>query len=161
MGTFDYENNGVSRVLLVLLLLFVFGGISYWIVSDIRTMQHATTSYAYCRALCSLCQAVTRMLFVAIIAIEAWLVYVNKQYSRWTIWLFYFLGIYYTVYYFVASEVFEYMYDHIDDADSYYLPTLARKLYIGPVSDISFFFFLVPKFIKDAMKLKEEQDLTI
>jgi hypothetical protein len=41
------------------------------------------------------------------------------------------------------------------------LPSLARTIFIGGVYWITIVFFLVPTFIKDTMKLKEEQELTI
>jgi hypothetical protein len=41
------------------------------------------------------------------------------------------------------------------------LPSLARTVFSGAVYWIAIVFFLVPKFIKDTMKLKEEQELTI
>ncbi len=56
---------------------------------------------------------------MAIFCIMYYLTYINKQYSKWSIWLFYVMGV---------------------------------SVFVK---------FLVPKFIKDTMKLKEEQDLTI
>jgi hypothetical protein len=41
------------------------------------------------------------------------------------------------------------------------LPALSRNLYGAPVYFMVFSFFFIPKFIKDTIKLKKEQDLTV
>jgi hypothetical protein len=42
-----------------------------------------------------------------------------------------------------------------------HLPSMVTTIFSGGIIWITFVFFFVPKFIKDTMKLKEEQDLTI
>jgi hypothetical protein len=42
-----------------------------------------------------------------------------------------------------------------------HLPTMATIVFSGAIYWITIVFFLVPKFIKDTMKLKEEQELTV
>jgi hypothetical protein len=41
------------------------------------------------------------------------------------------------------------------------LPSLANRVYSGAIYWIAIVFFVVPKFIKDTIKLKKEQELTI
>jgi hypothetical protein len=41
------------------------------------------------------------------------------------------------------------------------LPSLARTVFTGPVYWIIIGYFFIPKILKDAQKMKEEQELTI
>ena len=61
---------------------------------------------------------------------------------------------------YTGGEVFEYVYYHIGD-HKYKLPSLARDIFGVPAFFIILSFFFMPKFIKDTLKLKQEQELTI
>jgi hypothetical protein len=42
-----------------------------------------------------------------------------------------------------------------------HLPSMVTTIFSGGIYWITIVFFFVPKFIKDTMKLKEEQELTV
>ena len=86
--------------------------------------------------------------------------YSSKQYSKWSLWLFYISAVAILAHFIAAGEVFEYVYYHIGD-HKYKLPSLARDIFGVPAFFIILSFFFMPKFIKDTLKLKQEQELTI
>lgn len=131
------------------------------IYGDIQGMHTATTGYDYCHNLCYLFENISICYFMAIFFTMGYLTYINKQYSKWSIWLFYVLGASVLVKFFIAGLMFHYVYHHVESEYMDKLPSLARTIFIGGVYYIAIVFFLVPKFIKDTMKLKEEQELTI
>lgn len=131
------------------------------IYGDIQGMHTATTGYDYCHNLCYLFENISICYFMAIFFTMGYLTYINKQYSKWSIWLFYVLGASVLVKFFIAGLMFHYVYHHVESVYMDKLPSLARTIFIGGVYYIAIVFFLVPKFIKDTMKLKEEQELTI
>ena len=141
-------------VVITLVMAFVIYG-------DIQNMRAATTGYDYCHHLCFLFENICISFFMAIFCIMGYLTYINKQYSRWSIWLFYVLGAAVLVKFFIAGLLYDYVCHHVESEYMDKLPSLARTVYIGGVYWIAIVFFTVPKFIKDTMKLKEEQDLTI
>jgi hypothetical protein len=65
------------------------------------------------------------------------------------------------IYYIGALNMSNYVFNHIgpDHFDS--LPSMVHGLYGAPIYLIIFSFLFLPKLIKDVIKLKEEQDLTI
>ena len=71
------------------------------------------------------------------------------------------LGVSVIVKFFIAGLLFNYVYHHVESEYMDKLPSLARTVFSGAIYWIAIVFFLVPKFIKDTMKLKEEQELTI
>ncbi len=98
---------------------------------------------------------------MAIFCIMYYLTYINKQYSKWSIWLFYVMGVSVFVKFLIAGFLYRYVCRHIESEFIDHLPSMATTVYTGGIYWITIVFFLVPKFIKDTMKLKEEQDLTI
>ena len=75
--------------------------------------------------------------------------------------LFYVLGVSSLLYFVVAGHVFDYVFDHVESNYMNKLPSLARTVFTGPVYWIIIGYFFIPKILKDAQKLKEEQELTI
>ena len=130
-------------------------------IGDIHDMREATTGYDYCQSLCYLFENICISYFMTIFFTMYYLTYINKQYSKWSIWLFYVLGASVLVKFLIAGLMFDYVYHHVESEYMDKLPSLARTIFIGGVYWIAIVFFLVPKFIKDTMKLKEEQELTI
>ena len=66
------------------------------------------------------------------------------------------------VYFVVAGQVYDYVVNHVEsDYMIQKLPSLARTVFTGPVYWIIIGYFFIPKILKDAQKMKEEQELTI
>ena len=153
---------------LTIILLSVIGTMIFFIIGDINnmleaknSMQGASSGYEYCRNLCNLVDNGSRCYFMCIFFLMAYLTYVKKQYSKWTIRLFYVLGVSSIFYFVVAGHVFDYVFNHVESIYMYKLPSLARTVFTGPVYWIIIGYFFIPKILKDAQKLKEEQELTI
>jgi hypothetical protein len=71
------------------------------------------------------------------------------------------LGVSVLVKFVIAGILFDYSYNHVESQYMDKIPSLARTVFVGGVYWFTIVFFFIPKFIKDTMKLKEEQDLTI
>jgi hypothetical protein len=76
-------------------------------------------------------------------------------------WLFYVLGAACFVYFIVSIQVYDYMYSFANQDNIQKMALHGGSLMRAPACFMIIIFFLLPKLIKDAMKLKEEQDLTI
>ena len=148
-----------SPVLLIMLLILVF--MIAFIAGDINNMQTAKNTYDYYLNLCYLVENISISYFMCIFIMMLYLTYVNKQYSKWTIRLFYLLGVSSLAYFVVAGQVYEYVFHHIGSENMDKLPSLARTVFTGPVYWIIIGYFFIPKILKDAQKMKEEQELTI
>ena len=153
---------------LTIILLSVIGTMIFFIIGDINNMlaakngmQGASSGYEYSRNLCNLVDNVSRCYFMCIFFLMAYLTYMKKQYSKWTMRLFYVLGVSSLLYFVVAGHVFDYVFDHVESNYMNKLPSLARTVFTGPVYWIIIGYFFIPKILKDAQKLKEEQELTI
>jgi hypothetical protein len=70
-------------------------------------------------------------------------------------------GISTLAYYAFASNYYGYVIDHVESEYIDKTVSLARSLFTGPLYWIIIGFFFVPKILKDAQKLKEEQELTV
>ena len=149
--------NPVSTVC-VLLLAVVMG---YTIVGDIQSMRNAETGYDYCLYLSYLFENIGITYFMTMFFIMMYLTYINKQYSKWSIWLFYVLGVSILVYFFFAGLAFNYIVKNVGQENMNHLASLARHVFTGSGYWMVISLFFVPKSIKDTIKLKEEQDLTI
>ena len=150
--------NPLSVIFLVLLAVFM----AYLMIGDIQGMQQANTDYEYYQNLCYLIDNIARTYFFGIYLILVFLIYINRQYSRWCIWLYYVLGASCLVYMAVAGYVLDYGFcNRVNVGDTKQAIRLAKTVFQGPLYSMIICYFLVPKFIKDTMKLKEEQDLTI
>ena len=153
---------------LTIIMLAVIGTMIFFIIGDINNMlaakngmQGANSGYEYSRNLCNLVDNVSRCYFMCIFFLMAYLTYMKKQYSKWTMRLFYVLGVSSLLYFVVAGHVFDYVFDHVESNYMNKLPSLARTVFTGPVYWIIIGYFFIPKILKDAQKLKEEQELTI
>ena len=163
---FRYAVKG--NLVLTILMIAVVCVMGFFIIGDINNMleaknnmQGANSGYEYSKNLCNLVDNVSRCYFMCIFILMIYLTYVKKQYSKWTIRLFYVLGVSSIFYFVVAGHVFDYVFNHVESIYMYKLPSLARTVFTGPVYWIIIDYFFIPKILKDAQKLKEEQELTI
>ena len=161
MCTINLFRNAVKNPLTTVVLVVATIVMAFVIYGNIHDMHAATTGYDYCHSLCYLFENICICYFMTIFCIMYFLTYINKQYSKWSIWLFYALGASVIVKFFIAGLLFNYVYHHVESEYMDKLPSLARTVFSGAIYWIAIVFFLVPKFIKDTMKLKEEQELTV
>ena len=161
MGIKDFFRNAVKNPFTTVVLVVIIIAMAFVIYGDIQDIRAATTGYDYCHNLCSLFENICISYFMVIFCIMCYLTYINKQYSRWSIWLFYVLGVSVLVKFVIAGILFDYVSNHVESEYMDKLPSLARTVFVGGVYWFTIVFFFIPKFIKDTMKLKEEQDLTI
>ena len=89
------------------------------------------------------------------------LTYIHKQYSKWCVRLFYLLGILTLLYFSFAGFFSRSVLSYVGPQYHYYFPRMIHRLYTGPLYWIIIGYFFTPKILKDAQKLKEEQELTI
>ena len=157
----DFYRNAVKNPFTTVVLVVVTIAMAFVIVGDIQNMRAATTDYGYCHNLCSLFENICISYFMVIFCIMCYLTYINKQYSKWSIWLFYVLGVSVLVKFVIAGILFDYSYNHVESQYMDKIPSLARTVFVGGVYWFTIVFFFIPKFIKDTMKLKEEQELTV
>ena len=142
-----------------LLILAVVEG--WTMVNDVIRMQAATTSYDYYQNLIYLIDNIARTYFFCIILLMAFLTYINKQYSKWCIRVYYLLGVSALLYFGWAGIYIESVFNHIEPQYIEKFPQMAHRLYTGPVFWMIMGYFFTPKILKDAQKLKEEQELTV
>ena len=161
MGIKDFYRNAVKNPFTTVVLVVIIIAMAFVIYGDIQDIRTATTGYDYCHNLCSLFENICISYFMVIFCIMCYLTYINKQYSKWSIWLFYVLGVSVLVKFVIAGILFDYVSNHVESDYMDKLPSLARTVFVGGVYWFTIVFFFIPKFIKDTMKLKEEQDLTI
>ena len=161
MSTTNLFRNAVKNPFTTVFFLVIAVAMAVVIYGDIQDMRSATTGYDYCQSLCYLFENICVCYFMAIFFTMYYLTYINKQYSKWSIWLFYALGVSVIVKFFIAGLMFRYVYHHVESQYMDKLPSMAKTVFSGAVYWIAIVFFLVPKFIKDTMKLKEEQELTV
>lgn len=153
----DIVKNPVMTVFLLALAALM----AFMIVGDIKNMQASATNYEYCMNLCYLVDNISICYFGCFFLLMVYLTYINKQYSKWIVRLFYVLGVSSLLYFAMAGYIFEYVFHHIESNYMEKLPSLARKVFTGPVYWIIIGYFFIPRILKDAQKLKEEQELTI
>ena len=150
-----------SNVATAIFLLFLAGIVTWLMVGDVSRMQAAATNYEYYQNAIYLIDNIARTYFFCIFLLMVYLVYINKQYSKWCVWLFYVLGASVLIYYCFAGIYIEYVFNHVehDYIDKFH--RLAHRLYTGPLFWMIIGYFFTPKILKDAQKLKEEQELTV
>ena len=161
MSTINLFRNAVKNPLPTVFFLVIAIAMAVCVYGDIQDMRTATTGYDYCQSLCYLFENICICYFMAIFCIMYYLTYINKQYSKWSIWLFYVLGASVLVKFFIANLINNYVYHHIESEYMDHLPSMVTTIFSGGIYWITIVFFFVPKFIKDTMKLKEEQELTV
>ena len=121
----------------------------------------AESNEDYCYYLSNMVYIVGALIFSCLYFIMVYLVYINKQYSKWCMWLFYVWGVASLAYFIVSGMVYDYMFDYANQENIFKMAAHARRVLTGPLLFVIICFMFIPKLIKDAMKLKEEQDLTI
>ncbi len=142
-----------------LLLLAVYVG---WLMCrDVCRMQEATTQYDYYQNLIYLIENIARTYFFCIYLLMVLFTYFHKQYSKWCVRLFYLLGVSVLLYFGFAGIFSENVFNHIEPQYLENFPKMIHSLYTGPLYWMIIGYFFTPKILKDAQKLKEEQDLTI
>ena len=121
----------------------------------------AESNEDYCYYLSNMVYIIGALIFSCLYFIMVYLVYINKQYSKWCMWLFYVWGVASLAYFIVSGMVYDYMFDYANQENIFKMAAHARRVLTGPLLFVMICFMFIPKLIKDAMKLKEEQDLTI
>ena len=142
-----------------LLILAVVEG--WTMVNDVSRMKAATTSYDYYQNLIYLIDNIARTYFFCIFLMMVFLTYIHKQYSKWCIRVYYLLGVSVLLYYGWAGIFSKSVYNQVEPEYLENFPRMVHRLYTGPLYWIIIGYFFTPKILKDARKLKEEQDLTI
>lgn len=143
----------------VLLVLAVVEG--WTMVNDVNSMQEATTQYDYYQNLIYLIDNIARTYFFCIFLLMVFLTYINKQYSKWCIRVYYLLGVSALLYFAWAGIFSRSVYNHVEPQFLENFPRMIHTLYTGPVFWMIIGYFFTPKILKDARKLQEEQDLTV
>ena len=142
-----------------LLLLAVY--VVWLMVGDVSRMQEATTKYDYYQNLIYLIENIARTYFFCIFLLMAFLTYFHKQYTKWCVRLFYLIGVSVLLYFGWAGVFSKNVFHHIEPQYIENFPRMVHTLYTGPLYWMIIGYFFTPKILKDAQKLKEEQDLTI
>ena len=137
MGTTKFFGKGESVVSFIILLI-IAGIMGLLMVGDVNRMHEATTNYEYYKNFVYLIDNIARTYFFITYLVMVYLTYINKQYSNWCVRLFYLIGVSVLLYYAFAG---------------FFIEHIIFWVIIG--------YFFIPKILKDAQKLKEEQDLTI
>lgn len=155
---FHFSASNVATAIFMLLLA-VF--MAWLIVGDVNRMQTATTNYEYFENSIYLIDNIARTFFFCCFMLMVYLTYINKQYSKWCVRLFYVAGASTLAYYAIASNYYGYVFNNVERENIDKTVSMARSLFTGPLYWIIIGYFFVPKILKDAQKLKEEQELTI
>ena len=161
MKTTRFFRDAAKNPVAVVLLLAMVALMVFLIVGDIINMRDADTRYMYCENLCYLVNNISICYFACIVLLMVYLTYMNKQYSKWIIRLFYVLGVSSLLYFAIAGQVFDYVFHHVEADYTENLPSLARTAFTGPAYWIILGYFFIPRILKDARKLQEEQELTV
>ena len=150
-----------ENVISIFALILIIAWASYVIYSDVTDMQQAATTYDYCKALCDLVELGGKSITWCVYWAVLYLTYVHKQYTRWILWLYYIAVVIFVIYYIVAGNTLNFVCDYMGAEYLDRLPSLSRRLYGAPVYFMFFSFMFIPKLIKDTIKLKQEQELTV
>ena len=161
MGSLSLLQNAKKNKATTAVIIVAAAVVVYFLIIRIQDVRQATTPYDYCKSICDLFEYTGKIICWTIYAIMAYLTYIQKLYSKWSIWLFYLVAVVFLVHYFWAGNLYDYVFNHIDAEHMYLLPSLARGLFGAPVYFLIFSIFFLPKYMKDVIKLKEEQEMTI
>ena len=154
---FSKGENLVGMGFLLLLAAYV-GWLMY---RDVNRMQEATTNYDYYQNLIYLIENIARTYFFCIFLLMVFLTYIHKQYTKWCVRLFYLLGISALLYFGWTGIFSKNVYNQIEPQYLENFPRMIHTLYTGPLNWMIIGYFFTPKILKDAQKLKEEQELTV
>lgn len=157
------NNSGkIPTTAIFLLIVICWLGLFLWgIWGIVQGMCNAESVEEYSYLLSNLVSTVGMLVFSMLYMIMGHLIYIKKQYSKWCMWLFYVLGATCLVYFIVSNEVYDYLYSFANQENIQKMAVHGGRLLRAPACFVMVIFFLLPKLIKDAMKLKEEQNLTI
>ena len=150
------ENLFATGFVLILAAYVVF-----LMVGDVNRMQAATTKYDYYQNLIYLIENIAKSYFFCFYMLMSFLTYIHKQYSKWCVRLFYLLGISVLLYFGWAGIFSKNEYNQIEPQYLENFPRMIHTLYTGPIYWMIIGYFFTPKILKDAQKLKEEQELTV
>ena len=150
----DHVFSALCVLVLAVLMVWLMAG-------DIERMQAATTNYEYYSNFVYLIDNIARTYFFCIFMLMLFFTYVNKQYSKWCIRLFYILGISTLAYYVIANHFYRHVFGLIEPDFMDKVPSMTTTLFTGPLYWMIVAYFFIPKILKDAQKMKEEQELTI
>jgi hypothetical protein len=126
----DVAKNPVAVVLLLAMVALMV----FLIVGDIINMRDADTHYMYCENLCYLVNNISICYFACIVLLMVYLTYINKQYSKWIVRLFYVLGVSSLLYFAIAGQVFDYVFHHVEADYAEKLPSLpVRPSRVRPI----------------------------
>lgn len=150
----------VKNPIPMILLVALASVMAFLIANDIKKMQAATTGYDYCLNLSYLVGNISITYFIGIFLLIIYLIYNNRQNSKWTKRLFYVLGVSSFVFFVVAGQVFDYVFHHVENNYMEKLPSLARNVFTGPVYWIIIAYFFIPRMLKNDWKTKVEHEVT-
>jgi hypothetical protein len=142
-------------------ILILAAYVVFLMVGDVKRMQAATTNYDYYQNLIYLIENIAKSYFFCIFMLMSFLTYIHKQYSKWCVRLYLLLGISALIYYGWAGIFSENVYNQVEPQFLENFPRMIHTLYTGPALWMIIGYFFTPKILKDAQKLKEEQELTI
>ena len=150
------ENLFATGFVLILAAYVVF-----LMVGDVNRMQAATTKYDYYQNLIYLIENIAKSYFFCIFLLMSFLTYIHKQYSKWCSRLYLLLGISALFYFGWAGIFSKSVYHQVEPEYLENFPRMIHTLYTGPIYWMIIGYFFTPKILKDAQKLKEEQELTV
>ncbi|MBO6018722.1 MAG: hypothetical protein J6P41_04940 [Prevotella sp.] len=150
-----------DRIVTILVLLILAGIVGWLIAGDITGMREATTNFEYYENFVYLIDNIGRSYFFCCYMVMVYLTYIQKQYSKWCITLFNVLGVSVLLYFVIAGNFYSYFFKLVEPEYMDKMPSVTRTLFTGPIFFMIIGYFFVPKILKDANKLKEEQELTV
>ena len=142
-------------------MLILAAYVVFLMVGDVNRMQAATTKYDYYQNLIYLIENIAKSYFFCIFMLMSFLTYIHKQYSKWCSRLYLLLGISALFYFGWAGIFSKSVYHQVEPEYLENFPRMIHTLYTGPVYWMIIGYFFTPKILKDAQKLKEEQELTV
>ena len=154
---FSKGENLVGMGFLLILAVYVVR----LMVNDVSRMQAATTKYDYYQNLIYLIENIAKSYFFCIFLLMSFLTYIHKQYSKWCSRLYLLLGISALFYFGWAGIFSKSVYHQVESEYLENFPRMIHTLYTGPIYWMIIGYFFTPKILKDAQKLKEEQELTV
>ena len=164
MNTTRFFRNATKNTASVIFFFSALGmlGLFAWgIWGLIHGMSSSESDEEYYYYFSDLVGTVGALVFTCLFFIMLYLIYINKQFTKWCVWLFYLLGATCLVYFIVSGEVYEHLFSFANQDNIQKIAVHARRLLNAPAGFMIVCFSFLPKIIKDATKLKEEQELTI
>ena len=114
MGTLNLLQNAKKNPWSIVILIGLAAIVVWALYDEIHDMRQAATDYDYCYHLSYLYEIICKTVFACLYLIMTYLTYINKQFSRWSIWLFYVSAIALVLHFMIAGYMFDYVYAHVD-----------------------------------------------